>query len=203
MATGQPAGLSRSLSLLDITMVGIAAMIAGSIFNLIGPAMYEAGPALLVAFAFSGIISFFTALTYAELGSAFPEAGGGYRWVREGLPRPNAFISGWTAWFAHMIAGSLYAVSFGSFFGSLLTSIGVSSNFGDIPLQTIIAAIAVIIFTYVNYRGASLTGKVGNVLTLTQLAILFSFFLAGPLAWSFVNHNWTVNFQNFVPKGVW
>ncbi len=127
-------GLVRSLSLLDITMVGIAAMIAGSIFNLIGPAMHEAGPSLLMVFAFSGIISFFTALTYAELGSAFPEAGGGYRWVREGLPRPNAFISGWTAWFAHMIAGSLYAVSFGSFFGSLLASVGFSSQYGGIPL---------------------------------------------------------------------
>ena len=201
MVTEQPAGLVRSLSLLDITMVGIAAMIAGSIFNLIGPAMHEAGPSLLVAFAFSGIISFFTALTYAELGSAFPEAGGGYRWVREGLPRPNAFISGWTAWFAHMIAGSLYAVSFGSFFGSLLTSVGFSFNYGNIPLQTIIAAIAVIIFTYVNYRGASLTGKVGNVLTITQLVIIFSFIVAGLFAWSFVNHNWTINFQNFTPKG--
>src|SRR5438132_4352543 len=202
MATGQPAGLIRSLSLLDITMVGIAAMIAGSIFNLIGPAMYQAGPALLVAFAFSGIISFFTALTYAEPGSACPEADGGYRWVRDGLPRPNAFISGWTAWFAHMIAGSPYAVSFGSFFGSLLTSIGLSSNYGGIPLQTIIAAIAVIIFTYVNYRGVSLTGKVGNGLTITQLAIIISIIAAGLFAWGFVNHNWTVNFQNFVPKGV-
>src|SRR2546428_31770 len=201
MTTEQPAGLIRSLSLLDITMVGIAAMIAGSIFNLIGPAMHEAGPSLLIAFAFSGIISFFTALTYAELGSAFPEAGGGYRWVKEGLPRPNAFISGWIAWFAHMIAGSLYAVSFGSFFGSLLTSVGFSSNYGGIPLQTIIGGIVVIIFTYVNYRGASLTGKVGNVLTLTQLAIIFSFIVAGLLAWSFVNHNWTANFQNFIPKG--
>ncbi len=194
-------GLVRSLSLLDITMVGIAAMIAGSIFNLIGPAMHEAGPSLLMVFAFSGIISFFTALTYAELGSAFPEAGGGYRWVREGLPRPNAFISGWTAWFAHMIAGSLYAVSFGSFFGSLLASVGFSSQYGGIPLETIIGAIAVIIFTYVNYRGVSLTGKVGNVLTFTQLAIIISFIVAGIFAWGFVNHNWTVNFQNFIPKG--
>jgi amino acid transporter len=194
-------GLVRSLSLLDIIMVGIAAMIAGSIFNLIGPAMHEAGDSLLIAFVFSGIISFFTALTYAELGSAFPEAGGGYRWVREGLPRPNAFISGWTAWLAHMIAGSLYAVSFGSFFGSFLASVGFSSQYGGIPLETIIAAIAVIIFTYVNYRGVSLTGKVGNVLTFTQLAIIISFIVAGIFAWGFVNHNWTVNFHNFIPKG--
>ncbi len=194
-------GLVRSLSLLDITMIGIAAMIAGSIFNLIGPAMHEAGDSLLIAFVFSGVISFFTALTYAELGSAFPEAGGGYRWVREGLPRPNAFISGWTAWFAHMIAGSLYAVSFGSFFGSLLANIGFSSQYGGIPLETILAAITVVIFTYVNYRGVSLTGKVGNFLTFTQLAIIGSFIVAGIFAWGFVNHNWTVNFQNFIPKG--
>jgi amino acid transporter len=182
-------------------MVGIAAMIAGSIFNLIGPAMHEAGPSLLIALALSGIISFFTALTYAELGSAFPEAGGGYRWVREGLPRPNAFISGWIAWFAHMIAGSLYAVSFGSFFGSLLESVGVSSYYGGIPLQTIIGGAVVIIFTYVNYRGVSLTGKVGNVLTFTQLVIIVSLIIAGIFAWGFVNHNWSVNFQNIVPKG--
>src|SRR5438445_695970 len=194
-------GLVRSLSLLDITMVGIAAMIAGSIFNLIGPAMHEAGDALLIAFLFSGVISFFTSLTYAELGSAFPEAGGGYRWVREVLPRPNAFISGWIAWFAHMIAGSLYAVSFGWFFGSLLANVGFSSQYGGIPLETIIAAIVVIIFTYVNYRGVSLTGKVGNILTFTQLAIIVSFIAAGIFAWGFVNHNWTVNFQNFIPKG--
>ncbi|HSB56301.1 MAG TPA: amino acid permease [Nitrosopumilaceae archaeon] len=194
-------GLVRSLSLLDITMVGIASMIAGSIFNLIGPAINEAGPSLLIAFAFSGVISFFTALTYAELGSAFPEAGGGYRWVKEGLPRPNAFISGWTAWFAHMIAGSLYAVSFGSFFGSLLTNLGLSSHYGGIPLETIIAAIAVIIFTYVNYRGASLTGKVGNGLTFLQLGIIISFIVAGLVAWGFVNHNWATNFQNLLPKG--
>lgn len=201
MASESHSGLVRSLSLLDITMVGIAAMIAGSIFNLIGPAMHEAGPSLLVAFALSGIISFFTALTYAELGSAFPEAGGGYRWVKEGLPRPNAFISGWIAWFAHMIAGSLYAVSFGSFFGSLLESVGISSNYAGIPLQVIIGGGMVIIFTYVNYRGASLTGKVGNVLTFTQLAIIVSFIVAGIFAWGFVNHNWSVNFENVLPKG--
>ncbi len=197
----QSAGLVRSLSLLDITMVGIASMIAGSIFNLIGPAMYEAGDSLLIAFALSGIISFFTALTYAELGSAYPEAGGGYRWVREGLPRPNAFISGWIAWFAHMIAGSLYAVSFGSFFGSLLENVGFSSHYGGIPLQIIIGGAVVVIFTYINYRGVSLTGKVGNVLTFTQLAVIISFIVAGVFAWGFVNHNWSINFQNIIPNG--
>ena len=183
-------------------MIGIAAMIGGAIFNLVGPAMHEAGPSLLIVFLASGVISFFTALTYAELGSAFPEAGGGYRWVREGLPRPNAFISGWIAWFAHMIAGSLYAVSIGDFVGSLLTSIGVPSQYGGIPIEKIIAIVSIIIFTYVNYRGVSLTGKIGNGLTIMQIIIIIILITSGIYAMGFVNHNWAVNFQHFIPKGM-
>lgn len=202
MAHDSHAGLVRSLSLLDITMIGIAAMIGGAIFNLVGPAMHEGGPSLLIVFLASGIISFFTALTYAELGSAFPEAGGGYRWVKEGLPRPNAFISGWIAWFAHMIAGSLYAVSIGDFFGSMLTSVGVASQFGGIPLEKIIAISSIVLFTYVNYRGVSLTGKIGNGLTFMQIIIIIILISSGIYAMSFVNHDWAVNFQHFVPKGI-
>jgi amino acid transporter len=202
MVSEQHAGLVRSLSLLDITMIGIAAMIGGAIFNLVGPAVHETGPSLVIVFVISGVISFFTALTYAELGSAFPEAGGGYRWVREGLPRPNAFISGWIAWFAHMIAGSLYAVSIGDFFGGFLSSIGVPSEYGGVPLGKIIAIISIIIFTYINYRGVSLTGKIGNALTITQLGIIAILIVAGLFAMSFVNPHWTVNFQHFVPNGI-
>ncbi|MGI0069444.1 MAG: APC family permease, partial [Nitrosopumilaceae archaeon] len=183
-------------------MIGIAAMIGGAIFNLVGPAMHETGPSLVIVFLVSGVISFFTALTYAELGSAFPEAGGGYRWVREGLPRPNAFISGWIAWFAHMIAGSLYAVSIGDFFGGFLTSVGAASEYGGVPLTKIIAVISIIIFTYINYRGVSLTGKVGNALTITQLGVIAILIVAGLFAMSFVNPHWAVNFQHFAPNGI-
>ena len=62
---------------------------------------------LFYALIINAGITLFTAMGYAELGSALPEAGGGYLWVREGLPRPNAFFSGWMAWFAHIVAGSL------------------------------------------------------------------------------------------------
>ena len=69
--------LVRSLSLLDIVMVGIAAMIGGAIFVLTGPAIGFAGSAVLLAFIINAIITLFTAMGYAELGSALPEAGGG------------------------------------------------------------------------------------------------------------------------------
>src|SRR5215208_5000473 len=163
--------LVRSLGLLDIIMVGIAAMIAGAIFILIGPAINLAGGAVIIAFIINGMITLFTAMGYAELGSAIPEAGGGYLWVREGLPRPNAFISGWMAWLAHIIAGSLYSVGFGSFFVSLLQTtdiLTVDSLFGFIPLDKLIAVVAVSLFTVVNVKGTSETGKIGTIVTVVQ-----------------------------------
>ncbi|MEX1996987.1 MAG: amino acid permease, partial [Nitrosopumilaceae archaeon] len=202
MSTEKPSsGLVRSLSLLDITMVGVAAMIGGAIFVLVGPAMDEAGPALMIAFLINGIITMFTALTYAELGSALPEAGGGYKWIREGLPRPNAFISGWMSWFGHMIAGSLYAVAFGSFFGHLLTLVGVPSEYVGVPLEKIIAVLVIVLFTYINVKGVSDTGKIGNAITFSQLVIIFVLIVAGLYAMTFTNPSWSTNFENFFPNG--
>lgn len=194
-------GLVRSLSLLDITMVGVAAMIGGAIFVLVGPAMSEAGPSLTLALLITGVISLFTAMTYAELGSALPEAGGGYKWIREALPRPNAFISGWMAWFAHMIAGSLYAVSFGSFFGQVLIALGVPSGYSGIPLEKIIAAMSIVLFTYINLKGVKGTGRIGNIITISQLVIIFALIVGALFAMTITNHNWTLNFAHFFPKG--
>ena len=115
--------LSRDLSLFDITMIGVGAMIGAGIFVLTGIAAGAAGPALILAFALNGIITIFTAMVYAELGSAIPEAGGGYLWVREGLPGPNAFLAGWMSWFAHAVAGSLYALGFGSYLSLVIAEL--------------------------------------------------------------------------------
>ena len=80
----------------------------------------EAGPAAILSFVLNGIITVFTAMVYTEFRSAIPEAGGGYLWVKEGLPGPNAFLSGWMSWFAHAVAVSLYGVGFGGFIYELL-----------------------------------------------------------------------------------
>ncbi|MDQ3807099.1 MAG: amino acid permease [Thermoproteota archaeon] len=196
--------LVRSLGLLDIIMVGIAAMIAGAIFILIGPAISLAGGAVIVAFIINGIITLFTAMAYAELGSAMPEAGGGYLWVREGLPRPNAFISGWMAWFAHSIAGSLYAVGFASFLNSLLEMLGLVVTeplLGIFSIEKLMAVACVAAFTYINIKGTSETGKTGNIVTFIQLGTIAALIVAG--FWSMYLHpNWTTNFSDFMPNGI-
>jgi len=186
-------------------MIGIAGMIGGAIFVLVGPAIGLAGSAVIIAFIINGVITLFTAMAYAELGSAMPEAGGGYLWIREGLPRPNAFISGWMAWFAHIVAGSLYAVGYGSFQFSLLQMLGIIGDqplFGFIPVDKLIAVLSIAAFAYVNVKGASETGKLGIIVTVIQLGTIFALIGAGFLTMN-NNSDWTSNFaSNFVPIGI-
>jgi APA family basic amino acid/polyamine antiporter len=191
---------------MDIVMVGIAGMIGGAIFVLTGPAIGLAGSAVILAFIINAIITLFTAMAYAELGSAMPEAGGGYLWIREGLPRPNAFISGWMAWFAHIIAGSLYAVGFGAFLYQLLgpNVAGILSDqplFGVIPFDKLIAMASIAAFTYINIKGTSETGKTGTIVTIVQLGTILCLIVAG--FWMMHNNpNSTANFADFMPTGI-
>jgi APA family basic amino acid/polyamine antiporter len=197
--------LVRTLGLVDVVMIGIAGMIGGAIFVLVGPAIGLAGSAVIIAFIINGLITLFTAMGYAELGSALPEAGGGYLWVREGLPRPNAFISGWMAWFAHIVAGSLYAVGYGSFQFSLLKMVGLMGNdplLGFIPFDKLIAVIAIVAFVYINVRGASETGKIGVIVTVIQLGTILTLVFVGVLSMH-GNPNWTSNMvNNYAPLGI-
>jgi APA family basic amino acid/polyamine antiporter len=187
-------------------MVGIAGMIGGAIFVLTGPAIGLAGSAVILAFVINATITLFTAMAYAELGSAMPEAGGGYLWIREGLPRPNAFISGWMAWLAHIIAGSLYAVGFGAFFYQLLgpNVTGILPNqplFGLIPVDKLIALASIAAFTYINIKGASETGKTGTIVTIVQLGTILCLIIAG--FWVIYNNpSPTANFADFMPTGI-
>jgi APA family basic amino acid/polyamine antiporter len=196
----------RTLSLTDIIMVGIAGMIGGAIFVLTGPAIGLAGDAVIIAFILNAVITLFTAMAYAELGSAMPEAGGGYLWIREGLPRPNAFISGWMAWFAHIIAGSLYAVGFGAFMYYLLGPhvAGFLSDqplLGIIPIDKLFAIASIAAFTYINIKGTSETGKTGTIVTFVQLGTIFA--LVGAGFWTMYNNpDWTTNFADFMPTGI-
>nr|WP_294806881.1 amino acid permease [uncultured Nitrososphaera sp.] len=197
--------LVRTLGLTDVIMVGIAAMIGGAIFVLTGPAIGLAGSAVIIAFVINGIITLFTAMVYAELGSAMPEAGGGYLWIREGLPRPNAFISGWMAWFAHIVAGSLYSVGFGAFAYSLLQVAGVLSSeslLGIFPIDKLIAVASIAAFTYVNVKGTSETGKAGTIATVVQLGAIVAIIAFG--VWGILNNpGWEQRFsEQLLPMGI-
>lgn len=214
-------GLVRSLGLFDITMIGVGAMIGAGIFVLTGIAAGVAGPALILAFALNGVITVLTAMVYAELGSAIPEAGGGYLWVKEGLPGPNGFLSGWMSWFAHAVAGSLYGVGFGGFMYELIRILFGGSAEGEAGIflahpimlpfgfelteaalvRKFFAILVILLFLYINYRGTSETGMVGNVVTVLKIIIISIFIISGLFA-IFGDPVSFDNFDNFAPEGI-
>ncbi len=193
--------LSRDLSLFSVTMIGVGAMIGAGIFVLTGIAAGVAGPAILIAFLLNGIVAFFTASAYAELGSSIPEAGGGYLWVKQSLPQPSGFLSGWMSWMAHSVACSLYAVGFGAYFGEVLLEFKVMPAFDPLILKKLLAVTVVIIFSYINYRGAKETGKAGNIATVMKIFILLLFVFLGSRIILIKEPFRFAHFTPFFPKG--
>jgi len=180
--------LARTLSLFDATMIGTGAMIGAGVFVLTGIAAGEAGPAAIVAFALNGIVTMFTAFSYAELASAIPEAGGGYSFVKRAMPAAVGFVAGWMLWFAYTVACALYAVGFGGYFVELLGSYWPPAH--DLLLATLghRGAVAVITFLIsaffisLNVKGADVTGKAENIVTVAKIVILGVFVAFGLIA---------------------
>lgn len=105
----------RHVGLLGATGVGVGAIVGGGIMVLAGVAYTSTGPGAMVAFAINGLIAFVTAMSFAEMSSAFPESGGTYTFAKKVLSVRAAFAVGWVLWFAYIVAGVLYALGFAAF----------------------------------------------------------------------------------------
>ncbi|ETA67324.1 amino acid transporter [Methanolobus tindarius DSM 2278] len=185
-------------------MIGIAGMIGAGIFALTGIATGIAGPAVLLAFLLNGIVATFTGLAYAELGSAIPEAGGSYLWVKEGIGNHFGFLAGWVDWAAHTIACSLYAVTFGAFFSEFVIHFLNYEGISQATLMTVSAFGIVTLMAYLNYLGAKESGRIGGLVTLFKVAILVVFAGFG-IYRTFLTPDWSVAFlsnPSFLPNGV-
>ncbi len=177
--------LARHLGVFDATMIGVGAMIGAGIFVLTGIASGQAGPAAIIAFALNGVVTLFTALSYAELSSAIPEAGGGYSFVKKVMPNSIAFASGWMLWFAYIVACSLYARAFGSFFleffeQQLPTITHTLVGFFGGELSVVLLTLGIgLLFIAINIVGTHASGQAENIITLAKLVVLGVFIFFG------------------------
>ncbi len=176
---------ARDLGLFDATMIGVGAMIGAGIFVLTGIAAGEAGPGSLLAFGLNALVTLLTAFAYAELASALPRAGGGYSYVRLAFPGGAGFVSGWMLWFAYIVACSLYALGFAGYFWEFLHKylptmtemvFDLIGRDRAILVMTFLVGTA---FTWLNIRGAEVTGKTENFLTLAKIGVLGIFLYFG------------------------
>ncbi len=122
---------ARNLGLLGATGVGVGAIVGGGILALAGVAFAATGPSAMLAFALNGFIAALTALSFAEMATAFPESGGTYTFAKKVLSVETAFTVGWVVWFASIVAAVLYALGFASFF--LIFVERVWRTVGEVP----------------------------------------------------------------------
>jgi APA family basic amino acid/polyamine antiporter len=197
--------LSRELSLFHITMMGVGMMIGAGVFLGIGNAIHVAGPGgVILTFTLNGVLGMFTAMSYAELSSAVPRAGGAYNFTRIAFGRGPSFLAGWMEWFASSVAGSVYSLTFAIYTLHYFEQLGLINwewfPFPEYYAQKLVGIIIAAVFIYINYRGASETGKTGAFFTLGQTIMLGIVGIVG-LVVVISDPGRLNNFQPFLPHG--
>ncbi|MBK5257941.1 MAG: amino acid permease [Vicinamibacteria bacterium] len=139
-------GLKRTLSALDLTLLGIGAIIGTGIFVLTGTAAAnQAGPAITMSYVLAGLACGFAALCYAEFASMIPVAGSAYTYAYATLGEVVAWMIGWDLILE-------YAV------GSMTVAIGWSGNF-----QRVLASAGIVLPTWMQAGPGILPGAVINL----------------------------------------
>jgi APA family basic amino acid/polyamine antiporter len=157
--------LPRKLGLVDSVAIVVGTMIGSGIFlvpNLV--AREVSSPAeILAVWVITGVLSFFGALAYAELGAMIPATGGQYVYLRESYGPLCAFLSSWSLFFTTLSA----AVAWLSI--NLANYLNYFVHF-PAGMQKIVALGVIAAMTYVNYRGVTIGAAVQKTLTFLKLA---------------------------------
>jgi APA family basic amino acid/polyamine antiporter len=171
--------LPRRLGLLDSAAIVVGTIIGSGIFvvpNLVARHLPSA-PWIVAVWVFSGLLSFFGALAYAELGAMIPATGGQYVFLREAYGPLFGFLCGWTNLFVVISAAIAWlSITFATYLGYFVPLTPLVSKAVAVGL---IAAV-----TLVNYRGVMLGAGVQKTFTLIKvlgLAVLVgAAFLGAP-----------------------
>ena len=154
-------------------LYGIGCGIGGSIFILLGDAIYMAQSGVLISLILGGILIFITALNYSELSTSLPISGGAYNFSKEALGRFLAFIIGFFLWIANIATFSFSAQAFTVLLGAFFPSTIIQTLF--IPI-----AILLILFTaLVIFRTQKIALRTLISLTIILLIIFGIFIFTG------------------------
>ncbi|HVX38814.1 MAG TPA: amino acid permease [Gemmatimonadaceae bacterium] len=124
---GQEVTLKRALGALNLTMLGIGAIIGAGIFVLTGTAAAQtAGPAIVLSFILAGVGCLFAGLCYSEMASMIPIAGSAYTYGYATLGEFIAWIIGWDLILEYLFGASTVAVGWSGYFVAFMKEIGVN-----------------------------------------------------------------------------
>lgn len=200
----------RRLGLLDTSFLVIGAVVGSGIF--MTPGLIAAGlpsPGLLLTvWLAGGLVTLCGALSFAELGAMYPQAGGQYVYLREAYGPSAAFLFGW-AFFGFIMCGGLaaLAVAFAEFLGSfvpalstgrVLLQVGTAGVSYSLSAGQVVAAGAILGLTFLNTFGIRSGTAVQNLLTVFRLGTVAALVGLGVL---FGAKSGGANFHPLFPPG--
>src|SRR5690606_19926486 len=198
----------RSLCLGDGILIVAGSMIGSGIFIVSADMVRNVGSAgwLVLIWIITGLMTVFAAISYGELSSMFPRAGGQYVFLKESYNRLTGFLYGWS-FFAVIQTGTIAAVgvAFSKFAGYFIPSLkmideNILYQWGSFKLYPaqLVSILLILFLTWVNTRGIKEGKLIQRVFTLTKLFSLFGLIVFGLLmaadaeVW---NANWATGFN--------
>lgn len=186
-------GLRRDLGVWAASAIVVGTVIGSGIFLVPRTMVNRVGTPEMVFLVWivGGLLSMFGALTYAELASAMPEAGGEYVYLREAYGPFWAFVYGWTQmWVAK--SGSIATLATGFFaylanfhpsLEKVLTTvpIPIGPNWGPVEIRSgqLLAIVVILLLAWLNYFGVKVGGNVQVAITILKVGLIAAIIVVG------------------------
>lgn len=202
--------LKRALGALNLTTLGIGAIIGTGIFVLTGTvAALNSGPAVVLSFAIAGVASIFAALCYSEFASLVPMAGSAYTYGYATLGELIAWIIGWDLILEYALGAVTVAIGWSGYVVSFLHDVGInvpcalSAARGTVvacadgsqatAIFNLPAVIIIALVTTLLVIGIKESANVNSVIVIIKVAVVLLFIVAAAHA---VN---PANWHPFIP----
>ncbi len=183
--------LLRKMNLLDSTFLVIGSIVGSGIFMTTGfIAEYLPSPGLiLIVWLFGGFITLSGALSFAELGAMYPQAGGQYLYLREAYGTWAGFLYGWGFFWVIECGGiATLAVAFAEFFGyfvphlstqTYLLQLAIFNTTYSLSAGQLVAVLSIVILSAVNYFGIKSGITVQNIFTFLRIGAVAALVILG------------------------
>ena len=195
--------LERVVGLLDLTALGLGAIIGTGIFVVIGEAIGDSGPAIILSFVLAGVTCAFSALAFAELASTIPVAGSAYTYSYATLGEFVAWIIGWDLILEYAVSVAAVAVGWGQYFNDLMDSLfgfqlpdSLANPPGEGGSFNLPAVFIVLAVTAVLCLGMRESARTNTIMVFIKLAVLALFLALGVTAFD------SGNLTPFAPEGL-
>ncbi len=167
---GEATTLRRALGALNLTTLGIGAIIGAGIFVLTGTAAAQyAGPGIVFSFVLAGIGCLFAGLCYAEFAAMIPIAGSAYTYGYATLGEFIAWIIGWDLILEYLFGAATVAVGWSGYFTAFMNEIGITipTAWSSAPLK------------YVDHVGFVQTGAALNIPAMVLVGLMTALLVVG------------------------